>query len=134
MEERRRMPRKYLIIYSRVFNRGSGQLLGYLADMSPVGAMVISDDSLPPETLIPLRIDLPPNEQFSVDHIDLMARVAWCQPDLDPSFHNIGLEFLEPNEEQRQVILVMIAEYEFRRELPDYPASPSVLDRGDSIN
>ncbi len=134
MQERRRLPRKYLIIYSRVFNRGSGQLLGYLADMSQVGAMVISDDALPPEALIPLRVDLPPNEQFSVDHIDLMARVIWCQPDLDPSFYNIGLEFLEPSDEQKQIIQVMIAEYEFRRELPDYPTSPSTLERGDSIN
>ncbi len=134
MDERRKMPRKYLIIYSRVFNRGSGQLLGYLADMSKAGAMVISDDAMPAETLIPLRIDLPPNQQFTVDHIDLIGRVAWCQPDLDPSFYNIGLEFIEPNEEQNAIIQVMIAEYEFRRELPDYPTSPSMLDRGDSIN
>ena len=134
MDERRKMPRKYLIIYSRVFNRGTGQLLGYLADMSLLGVMVISDSALPLDTIIPLRIDLPPNRQFTVDHIDLTGRVAWCQPDLDPAFYNIGMEFIDPTDDQKKIIQVMIDEYEFRREMPDYPTSPSTLQRDDSIS
>ena len=128
MEERRKMPRKYLIIYSRVFNRGSGQLLGYLADMSLSGMMIISENAHPENASFPVRIDLPDTGKFRSDHIKLMCRVAWCQPDLDPSFHNIGFEFQDPTPEDLEIIQIMIDEYEFRRELPDYPLSSSMLD------
>lgn len=128
MEERRKMERKYLIIYSRVFNRGSGQLLGYLADMSRLGMMIISENHLPENATIPVRIDLPDTKIFKADHIKLMCRVAWCRPDLDPSFYNVGFEFQDPTPEDLEIIQIMIDEYEFRREMPDYPIAPSMLD------
>ena len=47
MHDRRKLDRKYLTIYSRVFDRVSGRLLGYLADLSEKGAMIISDEPIP---------------------------------------------------------------------------------------
>lgn len=128
MHERRKLDRKYLMVYSRVFDRTSGRILGYLSDLSPKGAMIISDDPLPEEMELPLRFDLPDPRLFSTDHLNIQAKVAWCRPDIDPSFYNIGFSFGTVTEREAQIILEMIEAYEFRRDLPNYPTSPSVLE------
>ncbi len=128
MKERRTLDRKYLMVYSRVFDRATGRILGYLSDLSPKGAMIISDDPISENAKLSLRFDLPDPPLFSTDHLNLEARVAWCKPDIDPSFYNIGFEFLEINEQEKMIIEEMIEAYEFRRDLPNYPISPSSLD------
>jgi hypothetical protein len=128
MKERRKLDRKYLMVYSRVFDREDGRVLGYLSDMSPQGAMIISDDPVTENISILLRFDLPDPPLFSTDHLSLDARVAWCKPDIDPSFFNIGFEFGQLNEQDRAIVEEMIEAYEFRRDLPSYPPSPASLD------
>jgi hypothetical protein len=128
MDERRKIPRKYLMVYSRVFDRQTGKILGYLSDLNPIGAMVISDDPMVEGTTVALRFDLPDPLHFSTDHLNLSARVAWCQPDIDPAFYNIGFQFGEVTEEQLKIIEEMIVIYEFRRDIPPYPLSPSSLN------
>jgi hypothetical protein len=127
-EERRKILRKYLVIYSRVFDRTTGQVLGYLSDLTAVGAMIISDDPMSTLVDVSLRFDLPDPPLFSTDHLNIEARVAWCRPDIDPAFFNIGFEFKEITPEQAHIIEEMIEAYEFRREMPNYPASPSLLE------
>ncbi len=128
MKERRTLDRKYLMVYSRVFDRRTGKILGYLSDLSSKGAMIISDDPIKENVTLSLRFDLPDPPLFSVDHLNLEARVAWCKPDIDPSFYNIGFEFIEITEQEKLIIEEMIEAYEFRRDLPNYPISPSSLD------
>jgi len=127
MQERRKLDRKYLAIYSRVFDRTSGRVLGYLADLSPRGAMIISDDPMTENLDLQLRLDLPDPLLFSTDHLNLEARTAWCRPDIDPAFYNIGFEFSDLGEKESRIIEEMIDAYEFRRDLPNYPVPPSTL-------
>lgn len=127
MDDRRKIPRKYLMVYSRVFDRETGKVLGYLSDMNLMGAMIISDDPLPEGQVVPLRFDLPDPPLFSTDHLNIKARVAWCQPDIDPAFYNIGFQFGTITAEQTKIIEEMVEVYEFRRDIPHYPPSPSSL-------
>jgi hypothetical protein len=127
MQERRHLDRKYLAVYSRVFDRATGKVLGYLSDLSQKGAMIISDDPMPEDTPISLRFDLPDPPLFSTDHLNMEARVAWSSPDIDPAFFNVGFEFSNVNEQESHIIDEMIEAYEFRRQNPNYPPSPSVL-------
>ncbi|MCX6080736.1 MAG: PilZ domain-containing protein [Chloroflexi bacterium] len=127
MQERRRIDRKYLAIYSRVFDRSSGRVLGYLADLSQQGIMIISDDPLAENVIFNLRFDLPDPPLFSADHLDLQGRVAYCGPDVDPVFYNIGFEFLSVNAQEGRIIEEMMEAYEFTRKFPGYPPSPSAL-------
>ena len=124
MQERRNLDRKYLAVYSRVFDRVSGRVLGYLSDLSQKGAMIISDDPMPENILVSLRFDLPDPPLFSTDHLNMEARVAWCSPDIDPAFYNIGFEFTSVSEPESHIIEEMIVAYEFRREIPNYPPPP----------
>ncbi len=115
MDDRRRLPRKYLIIYSRVFERTLGKLLGYLADLSPNGAMIITDDPLTENALMQLRFDLPDPHEFHTNTLNVNARVAHCHPDVSPEYFNIGFEFQDLTPEQSKVIERMMEVYEFRR-------------------
>lgn len=128
MKERRTLNRKYLMVYSRVFDRTTGKILGYLSDLSPKGAMIISDDPISENVTISLRFDLPDPPLFSTSHLNLEARIAWCKPDIDPSFYNIGFEFLEIKESDKAIVEEMVEAYEFRRDQPNYPVSPSSLE------
>ena len=128
MDERRRIPRKYLMVYSRVFDRETGKILGYLSDLNLVGAMIISDDPMVEGTTVALRLDLPDPPLFSADHLNLNARVAWCQPDIDPAFYNVGFQFGTVTLEQSKIIEDMVETYEFRRDIPQYPPSLSSLN------
>ena len=127
MQERRKISRKYLAIYSRVFDRSSGRVLGYLSDLTDGGAMIISDSSIAENQDISLRFDLPDPALFSIDHLNIDTHIIWCRPDIDPAFYNIGFKFKTISEEQAKIIEEMIVAYEFRRDGPVYPPPPSSL-------
>jgi len=115
MDERRRLPRKYLLIYSRVFDQTLGKLLGYLSDLSERGAMIIAEEPLGVGTVVPLRFDLPDPKIFQTHNLLISARVAHCITDISPDYYDIGLEFLEVTSEQRMILQKMMEVYEFQR-------------------
>ena len=123
MDERRRLDRKYLIVYSRVFERNLGRMLGYLGDLSLSGAMIISEQPQTIDSVLPLR--------FKAGQLDIAARVAHCEPDINPAFYNIGFEFLDVSPEKKATIERMMDAYEFRREIPNYPPTSSALQDGE---
>ena len=125
MNERRTINRKYLAVYSRVFDRISGRVLGYLSDLSRKGAMIISDNPMPVGNNVSLRFDLPDPPLFSADHLDIDSTVAWSSRDIDPSFYNVGFEFTSVNELQSRILAEMMEAYEFNRANPDNPLSSS---------
>lgn len=116
MEERRRLPRKYLIIYSRVFEQSLGKLLGYLSDLSEQGAMIIAEEPLEVNDVLSLRLDLPDPKIFHARNLNITARVAHCTVDISPAFYDIGLEFLEVTPEQKIILQSMMDVYEFHRQ------------------
>ncbi len=123
VKERRKLPRKYLVIYSRVFDRKSGQVIGYLSDLTSEGCMLIGESLIPQDTLIHIRVDLPDDPPFARKQLDLTARAMWSRPDIDPSFYNTGFRFENPTKEDLDLIQEMIEAYEFRRDAPPYPPS-----------
>ena len=127
MDEKRRLPRKYLIIFSRVFERTLGKLLGYLSDLSEGGGMIISEEPLGLGTTISLRLDLPDPKIFHMHSLQLEARVARCSVDLSPAFYDIGFEFLDVTPEKLIVLQRMMEVYEFQR---DSNGSAGQLDFG----
>lgn len=124
MDEKRRLARKHLIIYSRVFERNLGKMLGYLSDLSPIGAMIISEQPQEVNVILSLRFDLPGTGLFSSNKLDIEARVVRCDPDIDPAFYNIGFEFQDLKPEQLPIIERMMETYEFRRNAGRYPDVP----------
>lgn len=122
MKERRKQERKNLVAYTQVFDLYGGNLLGYLGDLTVLGAMIISEKPMKPDTEISLAIELPELPDINTLRMSLNARVAWCQQDLSPQYFNIGFEFKEVSTEQKKLIESIIQNYEFRRDVPNYPA------------
>jgi len=124
MQERRKVQRKNLMAYTQVFDLTGGFLLGYLGDLHLNGAMVIGNKEMTENAEITLAIELPDLPNIGMSRITLPARVAWCQQDISPDFFNVGFEFKEVTPSQNKVIGAIMENYEFRRDLPDYPAKP----------
>jgi len=126
--ERRKLERKYLVIYSRVFDRKDGKILGYLGDMTPEGAMIIGEHRSEPGRVMELRFDLPELLELERDHLDLHARSIWCNPDVDPAFVNTGFHFIDLQPEDLKIVEMLIDLYEFRHKAENYPATFTELE------
>ncbi|NPV56824.1 MAG: PilZ domain-containing protein [Anaerolineae bacterium] len=109
MEERRKLKRVYLMFYSRVFDLKSGEMLGYMADLNRLGMMVISEEVIPAEQVLKVRLDLP--EFYLRPHLVIEARSVWCKTDVNPRFYNTGFEFSPSSEEDLLLIDRMIKDY-----------------------
>lgn len=127
MQERRKQPRKDLMSYSQVFDFNGGYLLGYLGDLTLLGAMVISDQEVATNRDTTVQIQLPELEGFSDETINIPARIAWCQQDLSPEYFNVGIEFKKLTDQQKKIVEAVVEKYEFRRQNPNYPTHPNQL-------
>ena len=116
MEERRKLPRKYLMAFSSVYKQNTGKLIGYLSDLTLEGLMVISKESLEINEDLEIYLDLPEMILSKESALKINVRVIWLQPDIDPRLNNIGFQFLDISEEQIPIITQMIDAYQFRRE------------------
>jgi len=91
MDDRRRESRKFLTYFSRVIDRDSGYMLGYLVDLTTGGALLVGNIFLQPNSALRLRLDLP-DGLTSQEQLDLDVRAVWSRPDTDPEFFRTGLQ------------------------------------------
>lgn len=124
MRERRKQERKNLAAYTQVYDLYGGVLIGYLGDLSLQGAMVITEKQMQPDIELTLGIEIPEIPNVKATRMSLPARVAWCEQDLSPQYFNVGFEFKDVTAQQRILIESIIANYEFRRDVPNYPPRP----------
>ena len=126
MQERRKQPRKILMSYSQVYDLYEGRLIGYLGDLNLLGAMVIGEQGINLDSKFTISIQLPELPNIDATRLALPIRVAWCQQDISPELFNIGLEFTLITDDQKRIIESVMENYEFRREIPNYPPRPEV--------
>lgn len=110
MEERRKLERKYLAFFTRIFDRSSGDLLGHLADLSSGGMMVISEEPISIERDFSMKMDLG-GSFFDKEHLIYEARSVWCLPDLNPNFWNTGFMITSISEEDIRILESIIDEF-----------------------
>ncbi len=129
MRERRKQERKNLMAYTQVFDLYGGFLLGYLGDLTLNGAMVISERPQETDTEITLAFEVPDLPNVTISRMVVPARLVWCEHDLSPQFFNVGFEFKEVTDQQKELIEAIIKEYEFRRDAPYLPPPAPSLGR-----
>jgi hypothetical protein len=113
MEERRKLKRRHMMFYSRVFDRKTGKHLGYLGNLTPAGIMIISEEPLDLNRDIDLRIDLP-EDIYKKPVLNFKGRSIWSQPDVDPRFSNTGFNLLEINPDDLDIIEQIVVDYGVR--------------------
>ncbi len=125
MQERRKQPRKDLMSYSQVFELYQGKLIGYLGDITFLGAMVIGNEPFEVGSEMNISIQLPELPNVTATRMALPVRVVYCQRDISPEYYNIGLEFSLVLDQQKKIIEAIVENYEFRRQSPNYPPRPA---------
>ena len=114
MKERRKFKRRFIMYYTRIFDRGTGAIIGYLIDLSPDGAMLVSEAPFVGHKLYHLRMDVP--EEFDAKAcLDFEATCVWCRTDTtDPRFYESGFHLHDVPAEDIALIERIIQEYGFR--------------------
>ena len=112
MKDRRKLDRKYLTYFSRVTDRATGRLIGYLSDLTVEGAMLIGNGPLNNDSTFELRMDLPENFANKAV-IDFDAVAIWNTPDDDPDFYKTGLKLKNITDEDFQLLQRLIKDFGF---------------------
>ena len=102
MEDARHSDREVINRYLRVFDVDHDRFMGYLVDITPVGAMLQSREAIEPEKRFKLRLELP--EDFGDGReIVLEAESRWEKKEENALFHHTGFRFvgMDPNDEPR---------------------------------
>ncbi len=129
MEERRKLPRKYLIAFSSVKDNQSGLHLGFLCDLNRDGLMIICKKPIDLGQETELYIELPEDKNFNKKYILIKTTAVWCEPDIDPRLYNTGFKITNLDKEEEQIIDKMIDLYEFRRDITPFPPSTAELGK-----
>jgi hypothetical protein len=108
--EGRHTQRKQIIYYLKVYDQDTGKLLGYLADLTTKGLMVIGDQKIKKGKTFHLRMDLP-KEMKGSKKIAFKARVMWCKPDANPGFFDTGYRMMNLSKEDTRTIAVLIQDF-----------------------
>ena len=120
ISERRKETRRRLATFTPVYDLRPRVLLGYLGDLTLRGALVIGTNltTINKETALEIKF---PGELTGERAILLIlpARIAWCRPDENPKYFNIGVEFTEVTPEQEELLQQILARYHFRHALSD---------------
>jgi len=113
MDERRRIPRKYLMFYSRVFDEKTGELVGHIIDITRMGMMLISEKPVEVGQTLQLRLEVPLDFQTK-QFISFAATSKWCGKDVDPHFYNTGFEIDAISLEDLDLIERLVEAYGLR--------------------
>jgi hypothetical protein len=112
MQNRRKYKRVYLVLFTRIFERDSGKILGQLANLTSEGAMTIGETPLEVGKVYRLQMKLS-KELFSKSHVEFDARCAWSKPEnIAPQFFNSGFEFIKISPKDLEIITKVMKEYE----------------------
>jgi Tfp pilus assembly protein PilZ len=116
MDNRRKEMRKKVMAFTPVRDSGRGALLGYLANLTLQGAMVVGEKPLEIDSQISLGIDLPGDlPGISSRRMIIPARVARCVADTESSREfGIGFEFVEITPDHAQIVEALLDRYHFR--------------------
>ena len=113
MKEKRKIKRRYLLYYMRVYDTESQQQIGNLVDLTPKGAMVVSENPLTVDKIYHLKLELS-EDVADKAYLEFSAKSLWCQPDVEPHFFNTGFKILSLDPNDAKIILRIVEVYGFR--------------------
>lgn len=116
-EDARRIHREVLDHYLRVFREDTGELLGYLADISIYGLMLQSQGPLrlaDGQEWLRLRLELD-RPLLEADAIIVDARPVWSRKEETSVFHHTGLELAELGVDDAQRVEALMEMYRLGR-------------------
>jgi hypothetical protein len=99
--ENKRVADKKLFSYLAVTDKYTGELLGYLGDISENEIVIIADKPLPPKQIKEVIVTLPNDGSYTKRIVKLQIDTEWSKPDnSNPSLYHIDCYLLniDPND------------------------------------
>lgn len=113
MQERRKYPRKDLLLFANVYDSKTDRIIGTLLNITLDGAMVLCENRIDSDSVMELHIKLP--ENFVQKHeLVFTANSRWCAPDINPEFFDVGYQFANVSKEDADIIQAIIEKYGFK--------------------
>ncbi len=109
-QEKRRVERKYLAFYLRVFDGMGSKVVGHLVNISSNGLMLLSDFPIPVNEEYVLRMCLPA-ALVEKGEITFNAVSRWCKNDTNPDFYLAGFQLHDISLSLKNDILALIDEF-----------------------
>ena len=110
--EQRKLKRWYLVMYLRVYNQDTQELLGHIVDINKDGVRLVSDQPIPPNRTFRLWLDVP-KETTAHQRIFLEAESLWCGRDINPDFYDTGFRILNIGSSALLQLQLLIEEFKF---------------------
>lgn len=108
----RKLKRRHLIYYLKVMDRDTGELLGFLVDITTQGIMIMSERPIKTGGTFHLQILLPSSDDER-KYLNFDARSKWCERSINTDFFDIGLELMNVNMDAFEAIEKIISELGF---------------------
>ncbi len=113
MAERRKLKRRHLIYYLRVFDRATGRLLGHLVDLTPDGMLLMSERPVRVGRTVGLRMVIP-GAGAGDQTIEFDAVSKWTNKDVNPDFYDTGFALSGVSRKHLAQIETLIDDFGFR--------------------
>ena len=97
------------VINVKVFDKNTGECLGYSSNMHTRGMMLMSMEEIPVGLAYEVKLSHL-REDDSLVEIDITARCMWCKPGNNPDFFNAGFQFVNPGPKQIHAIDKLISD------------------------
>ena len=110
MSAQRKLERKKLIFYLKVFGEKTNRLIGDLVDITTEGIKLIGSRPVKTEITYKLRMDLP-REIDGEKKIIFNAQSRWCEKDDRTDFYNTGFKLTAISPDDINRIENLILEY-----------------------
>ncbi|MCP4752390.1 MAG: hypothetical protein GY866_15965 [Proteobacteria bacterium] len=107
MEERRKHERWMLSSYFDIYDSNLDSAVGYLAEVSYGGFMMISDQPIQTNIVLPLKVDLIEEVDRSQE-LKVVTRSVRCTRDEDMDCYNTGLKLIDTSSGDLKIIRYMI--------------------------
>jgi len=112
MPDRRKVKRRHLLYYLRVFDRNTGRQLGHLVDITPEGIMLMSERPIRVGRTIAMKMMLPGASGERA--VEFEATSLWTGQDINPDFHDTGFRVEKATRRLLNEIETLIDDYGFR--------------------
>jgi hypothetical protein len=113
MTEKRKIKRRYLLYYMRVYDAITRQQIGSLVDITPGGIMIVGEHTIPVGQTFHLRMELT-YEVAEKPYMEFSALSKWSKPDISPSMYNSGFEISDLSPEDAVIIRHIVDSFGFR--------------------
>jgi hypothetical protein len=110
MDERRKHVRKATSDYFLIYDRETEELVGRVLNLSPAGAMVISESPVTVSRIIKCKMVMP-RIISTRDYISFDAECRWCSENKRWKWFEIGCQLSNVSEEDQRIIQKLIGEW-----------------------